>query len=140
MDLVKDIENLRKTVSQFRKSVMTDLGEAMVEELEPVKAESMDNTPVQFGVLKASHEIVGPEYSGSKVSAWIQVGGAAEPYAMAVHEHLSASSPPSWQAAEASGNGVHFNSGGPKFLENAVRKAIPGFGDRVMARVADRRG
>jgi len=130
-----ELDKLRDLLRSMSQGLVDKTKTAILEEAELIKAESMENTPIEHGVLKASHEIVGPETDGKEWKITIQVGGAAEPYAMAVHEHLSAYSPPSWLAKEAAGRPVHFNVGGPKFLENAVRKAIPGFGSRIADRV-----
>jgi hypothetical protein len=133
--MANDLRGLRDALEKHRQLLMGKLGQAAVEEMELVKEESMSNTPVRFGVLKASHEVVF-ERDGDKIEVRIEVGGASEPYALAVHEHLSESSPPSWLTAEAAGRPVQFNVGGPKFLENAMRKAAPGFAERVAARVS----
>jgi hypothetical protein len=134
---LKGLGGLRAALEKYREILMGKLGRAAVEEMELVKADSMDNCPVApgGGTLKASHEVVFSR-DGDKVEVRIEVGGAAEPYALAVHEHLSEHSPQSWLTAEAAGRPVQFNVGGPKFLENAVRRAAPGFAARVAARVS----
>jgi hypothetical protein len=130
----KGLAGLRAALEKHREAIMGKLGRAAVEEMELVKEESMSNTPVRYGTLKASHEVVF-DRDGDKIEVRIEVGGAAEPYALAVHEHLSEHSPYSWVKTEADGDPVQFTSGGPKFLENAMRKAAPGFAQRVADRV-----
>jgi len=132
---IKGLDGLRAALEKHREILMGKLGRAAVEEMELVKGDSMDNCPVDDGVLKASHEVVF-ERDGDKIEVRIEVGGAAEAYALAVHEHLSEHSPYSWVKTEADGDPVKFTSGGPKFLENAMRKAAPGFAARVAARVS----
>lgn len=132
--MASNLQGLRAALEKHREIIMGKLSRAAVEEMELVKGESMSNTPVDQGTLKASHEVIF-ERKGDKIEVRIEVGGPAEPYALAVHEHLSEHSPRSWLAAEAAGRPVHFNVGGPKFLENAMRKAAPGFAARVAARV-----
>jgi hypothetical protein len=56
-------------------------------------------------------------------------GGGAEPYAIAIHEHLSRFSPPSWQNTT-----VVFRKGGPKYLELPVMehsRDMPGVASRI---------
>lgn len=75
------------------------------------------------GLLRASGTVEKPIIHGDgSVSCRMFFGGAASAYALAVHEHLSEYSPPSWQKAEASGRGVHFHPDGhgPKYLERPV--------------------
>ena len=57
-------------------------------------------------------------------------GGPEAEYAIAVHEHLSEFSPPSWQNTT-----VHFTRGGPKYLELPVMEHsgnLPNVGVEVM--------
>jgi hypothetical protein len=58
-----------------------------------------------------------PVFEPLGVSVRLSYGGNAHPYAIAVHEHLSALSPYSWRHAK---NGVTFRVGGPKYLERPV--------------------
>ena len=80
----------------------------------------------QGGVLRASGHVQSPEIHGRDISVTLSFGGAADAYAIAVHEHLSEHSPPSWQKAEESGDGVQFHPGGagPKFLEIPLMEAV----------------
>jgi hypothetical protein len=54
-------------------------------------------------------------------------GGVTAAYAVAVHEHLSQFSPPSWVAAEGAGNRVQFHPSGrgPKYLERPMNEEVP---------------
>jgi hypothetical protein len=65
--------------------------------------------------------------AGNKATLSLFAGGPAAPYAVAVHEHLSESSPRSWKKAEASGHGVHWRTPGtgPKYMENPIREDLP---------------
>ena len=135
-----DLDALKAALSKIDTDLVKTTMGAFLAEAELMKEDSMENCPTapDGGVLRASHEILGPVKEGNEFKLWIQVGAAADDYAQAVHEHLSGFSPPSWQKAESSGEGVQFNVGGPKFLENAVRKALPGLDERVASRVASR--
>jgi len=135
-----DLDGLRNALNKIDTDLVKATMAAFLIEAEAMKDDSMANCPVapDGGILRASHEILGPVKEGDEFKLWIQVGGPADDYAQAVHEHLSEFSPPSWVKAEQSGDGVKFNVGGPKFLENAVRKRLAGLDSRVAARVAAR--
>ena len=78
--------------------------------------------PVDLGTLKSSGHVSLPYYVGRKVTVELSYGGAAAAYALAVHEHPSKHSPPSWQGAQ-----VTFSPSGtgPKYLERPMMAALP---------------
>lgn len=139
-----DLDALRKAVDKAGYTILKETLNAFIAETELIKEASMEACPVapDGGTLRASHEIVGPVKEGDEWLIWITVGGPADEYAQAVHEHLSEHSPPSWVKAEEAGKGIKWNvpGTGPKFLENAARAALPGLPDRVKTRVASRMG
>lgn len=97
-------------------------------EAEMVMTDSKENyVPVDLGTLRSSGFVEPVEYDGGKFSVKLVYGGAAAPYALAVHEHPSEHSPPSW-----SGN-VHFSppGRGPKYLERPMLVAISGMERRI---------
>ncbi len=51
----------------------------------------------QGGHLRDSGHVLPPVFESRNISVSMVYGGAAAPYALAVHEHLSQHSPPSWQ-------------------------------------------
>jgi len=76
--------------------------------------------PVEFGVLRDSGHVNPPTRERTAVRVTMAYGGAAAAYAIAVHEHPSRFSPPSWQGVT-----VHFASGrGPKYLERPLFEAV----------------
>ncbi len=85
--------------------------------------ETMDEvrrrTPVDTGALRGSL-MIDPYDKGSIKGVVLSAGGPAKAYAVAVHEHLSEFSPPSWRGKEE----IHWNvpGTGPKFIENPVRE------------------
>ena len=100
-----DLDALKSALNKIDTELVKATLGAFLAEAELMKEDSMENCPVGpegVGVLRASHEILGPIKEGDEFKLWIQVGGAADDYAQAVHEHLSGFSPPSWQKAEAS--------------------------------------
>jgi hypothetical protein len=81
-----------------------------------------DFVPVADSTLQGTGHV---RLAKVKIEANLVYGGPAAPYALAVHEHLSKHSPPSWQTAERSGGGVRFNppGRGPKYLEKPLMEA-----------------
>ena len=82
-------------------------------------------TPVDVGTLQTSGKVQRPKITRTTATVTLGFGGAASAYALAVHEHPSKHSPPSWD------EGASFTSGGPKYLERPVKEARKGFGRRV---------
>lgn len=78
------------------------------------------------GTLRASGHVHPPEIEGKHLRVCLSYGGPADAYAIAVHEHLSQYSPPSWQIAEDRGTGVTFHpeGRGPKYLETPLMEAV----------------
>lgn len=105
--------------------IMTDSKEHYV----PVAADG--------GSLKASGQVQPPEIKGGLVKVVMGYGNSSVKYALAVHEHLSEHSPPSWIKAEESGRGIHWHlrGRGPKYLELPVNKARKGMDARLAADV-----
>jgi hypothetical protein len=83
--------------------------------------------PVDLGTLRGTGHVSPPERRGRRVRVALSYGGPAAPYATAVHEHLSAASPPSWKGAEKAGRPVTFHPAGhgPKYLERPLFDAVP---------------
>ena len=94
-------------------------------EAELIMTKAKNLTPVDLGTLRASGHVKRPVITRNAAKVLLGFGGAASAYALAVHEHPSSHSPPSWQG------GVSFTSGGPKYLERPVKEARKGFGRRV---------
>lgn len=111
---------------------------ALFEEAESIMGDSKENyVPVDLAVLKNSGHVQLPKVTNDGIDVSMGYGGAAKDYALAVHEHLSEHSPPSWKAAEKSGNGVHFSPAGhgPKYLERPLLKAARGLARRLAERI-----
>jgi hypothetical protein len=101
------------------------LASALYVEAQEIMTEAKQAAPIDLGTLRASGHVNKPKVSKTGASVQLGFGGAAAAYALAVHEHPSEHSPPSWQS------GVRFNQGGPKYLERPVREAQKGFADRL---------
>ena len=126
---------LKKIATKFPDRVAA----ALYHEAQIEMTESKRRCPVApgGGTLRASGMVAPPVRRGRNISVTLSYGGAAKDYAIAVHEHLSEHSPPSWVAAEQSGHGVHWTqpSTGPKFLESVLNESRATMAARVAARV-----
>jgi hypothetical protein len=128
--------------AQIREQVATVpplVGWALHDEALAIMKESKDRyVPVDLGTLKNSGQVAQPERTRDNVSVEMGYGGAASAYALAVHEHLSPSSPPSWQIAEANGHPVQWHKAGtgPKYLERPFLERAKGLAERVAAKVS----
>lgn len=117
-------ERLKRLSRDGRKKVV----QAMMLQGHKILNTSNDKyVPRLDGTLRNSGTVRKTKDTKRDVSVQIAYGGAASAYALAVHEHLSEHSPPSWKAAEAAGNPVQFGvdltdrpNVGPKFLERAL--------------------
>jgi len=81
--------------------------------------------PVRFSTLANSGHVDRPTRENGTIVVRLRFGGPSAPYALAVHEHLSMHSPPSWVTAEDMGHPVQFQPGGrgPKYLETPLMLA-----------------
>lgn len=91
-----------------------------------------DHVPVDLGTLRGSGRVGKVIKLRKDFSITMSYGGAASAYALAIHEHLSSHSPPSWKRAR-----VKFNPAGrgPKYLERPIRDAASSFADNVAQRL-----
>ncbi len=87
-----------------------------------------DHVPVDLGTLRASGLVNPPRRKGKSIEVVMSYGNAAAPYALAIHEHPSVHSPPTWQGVV-----IDFNprDRGPKYLERPLMDAIPGMAGRL---------
>lgn len=112
--------NLKRIEQRFSTTV---IGGALYRQAQRIMAESKERfVPVDLGTLKSSGKVHPPKYSGRTVTVELSYGDAASAYALAVHEHPSRHSPPSWQGAQ-----ITFSPSGtgPKYLERPLMAAVP---------------
>lgn len=143
---VDEMVNLLKRVaSKFPDRVSA----AMYAEAEIMMTESKRRCPVGPvgakkrknevpGALRASGRVGVPEREGRRISVTLSYGGGViDAYAIAVHEHLSEHSPPSWVKAEQNGDGIEWTQPGtgPKFLESVVNEAKDTMAERIANRI-----
>lgn len=105
----------RTRVHQGVAAVLTAVAEHIIERAQ------RETIPMETMALASSGEVDKPVFTPGGVSVTMAFGrsGKSAAYALAVHEHLSEHSPPSWVAAEGNGRPVRFTPSGtgPKYLE-----------------------
>jgi len=92
---------------------------ALFQEAQIEMTESKRRCPVATGALKGSGTVFRPERNGRTVSVTLAYGGVAAPYAIYVHEDLSA----------------HHPNGEAKFLESVLLESAPFMASRVANRI-----
>lgn len=118
-----------KRLKTLQKKFPDQIEVALRLEGERVMKDSKQNyVPVAEGVLRSTGFVADPVRKGDDVSVSLTYGGAAAPYATALHEHPSEASPPTWE-----GKALVFTKEGtgPKYLEIPLKNAIPGMADRM---------
>lgn len=88
------------------------------------------------GNLRASGQVTEPEIKNGSISCIISFGnGPSADYAVAVHEHLSPHSPPSWIGIEPEDINWNVPGTGPKFLESTILESRAYMAARVAKRI-----
>jgi hypothetical protein len=120
-DALKRIVNLHP--KRVKKALRIEAEEIMT-------VSKRDHVPVDLGPLRASGTVGDVTRRGKTLSVPMQFGGASAPYALAVHEHPSDHSPPTWE-----GKVIEFSptGRGPKYLEQPMRDAQPELPKRLAA-------
>jgi hypothetical protein len=96
-----------------------DVSKALYQEAQIEMTESKRRVPVDTGTLRASGFVMEPQRSGRNISVTMAYGGAAEQYAVIVHEDLEA----------------HHPNGQAKYLESVIKESAPHMRDRIAARI-----
>ena len=86
--------------------------------------------PRKEGRLRNSIVAIHAKFEGRQLVAYVIAGGPGIAYAVAIHEHRSEHSPPSWSG------GVTFTFGGVKYLERPLMEALVGMDARMAAAIA----
>lgn len=117
---ITGLDKLKRALADAGPLAMDALAAAMVEEQEAVITDAKQNyVPVDTGTLRGSGTVLPPEKSGSKVTVTAGFGGAAQQYALVVHERM----------------GVNHPVGGPKYLERPFLARAAKMGSNLAARV-----
>lgn len=129
-------KKMARKIADIEKQFLPNLANAMLIEAEGISTKSKrDHVPVDLGALRSSIHVTKPIIKRTKprrVTVAIRAGGAAAPYALAVHNHPGSSDPPSWR-----GKIVKFNPSGrgPQYLGIPLRNAVRGMAKRIAGRI-----
>jgi hypothetical protein len=131
------VKEMRVKLDRLKKSLPIEVEAALYTETQIEATECKKRCPVGpppvGGHLRASIHAVKPQWEENRVFSLIACGGPSAPYAIAVHEHLSVHSPPSWQPPTE----VQWNvpGTGPKFIESVILESRKYMGQRVARRI-----
>lgn len=117
-DLKGTAEVQAKIVEALR-SMSGNAEAALYQEAEREMTEAKQRTPVDTGTLRDSGHVQQPERDSDGVSVTMGFGGAAEEYAIIVHENLEALHP----------------VGQAKFLESVLQESAPHLLERIANRI-----
>ena len=129
---------LRKLVRLGGGEMQTLLGQELRVEGELIMTDAKENyVPVDYGTLRATGLVTGPEMLLNLVTVALSFGGPAAPYALAVHENPRAGK--TGGVSPAGKSYKHFAQHGQwKFLEAPVVAAEPGLEGRIGGRLKGR--
>ena len=116
---LKDVDALASLLIRAGAGAETFIGASLYQEAQVIFAQSQNLVPVRYGILRGSGTVVPPTRGAQGIEVVIGYGGAAHPYAAAVHENLHSRHTPPTSA---------------KYLEIPVMQAIPGLMSRVAIR------
>ncbi len=128
---MKGLQDLFKTLDKIEKDLERQQMQALKNEANRIKLDSNEHyAPQDEGDLIAESYVSEPvKDNNGNISIEIGYGGPkSNPYAVALHEHPSKSSPPTWN-----GKKLTFTKPGtgPKYLELPLFKAIDGMSKRL---------
>lgn len=116
---ITGINELKRALGRAGALADKALESAMFLEQEAVIATAKERTPVDTGVLRGSGTVLPPKVKGSRIEVTAGFGGAAQDYAVVVHERM----------------GVNHPVGQSKFLESAFLDRAPRIPSNLAKRV-----
>lgn len=125
------LDKIQGAVAALERSYRLRVAEALTEEAEKVLKDAQDNyVPIDEGDLVASGKVSKPDITANNITVDISFGTTPDTAAraVAIHEHPSPSSPPSWRNVrneKGQFRKVRFSpeGTGPKYLEKPLRAA-----------------
>lgn len=139
-------EEMARKLSDLAQKAPLKMSAALYHEANVIMTESKAKfVPVDTGNLRSSGKVDQPSWKGDTLSITLHYGDASAPYALAIHEHPSAASPPSWEGKPIEGiYGVRTGAPwtiegegkGPKYLERPIRSAEKDLLDKIIKRMA----
>lgn len=111
---------MKRALMRLGAEAPKELGAALYAEAEATMARSKTIVPVETGALRSSGHVRLPKLEGPKVTVQMGYGGAAAPYAAAVHERLHVR---------------HKSPTRAKYLEHPFRESTLGLLGRIAGRI-----
>lgn len=118
------VEDMMARIRQVAATFPDRVARALYQEAQIEMTESKRRVPVDTDTLRASGFVADPVRKGRNISVTLSYGGAAETYAIIVHEDLSA----------------FHRIGQAKFLESVLNESRPYMVARLAARIHLERG
>lgn len=113
------MRRLQRKFKERPKEVLKLAAQSINVEAEAIMAEAKEITPVDLGALRASGLVMPVQFMPTKIRVAMGFGGPSAPYAIYVHEDLTANHP----------------VGQAKFLEQPFRDRLPGMSKRIAERI-----
>lgn len=141
---LRGVADLQRKISEISRESKENLSTATLEEAEMIAERSRNEfVPIDTGNLASTIKVVsgdlsqgrnelGQYTSGSAVEVRIIAGDETTPQALAIHEHPSQFSPPSWEGVDVT---FQPSGRGEKYLERPLNEAIGGMAERVGSKV-----
>lgn len=137
---LRGVADLKHKLTDISRKSRENLSLAALEEAESIAERSRNEyVPIDTGNLASTIKVISGELaqgrnelgqytSGSAIEVRVIAGDDTTPQALAIHEHPSQSSPPSWEGVD-----VQFQPSGrgSKFLELPLNESIGGMAERV---------
>jgi hypothetical protein len=134
---VKGGDDMRRRLQRLAAQFPREAAVALYQEVLIEEKEMKRRCPVapHGGALRASITTQKPDISGRVITVTVEAGGPSTPYAIAVHEHLSEHSPPSWRHLGADEIDWNVPGTGPKFMSNVLFESAPYMAARIDKRI-----
>jgi hypothetical protein len=118
---IKGLNRVKANLKKKPDAVKSALAAALNIEAEIIMSMAKALTPVDLGALRSSGHVKAPVFKRNKISVEIGFGGPAAPYAIFVHEDLTAAHP----------------VGQAKFLEVPFKQQMSGLSNRIAKRLEE---
>lgn len=134
---VKGGDEMRRRIERLARQIPNEMAAALFQEVLVEEKEMKRRCPSgpHGGTLRATITTNKPVVSGALISVTVEAGGPAAPYGIAVHEHLSEHSPPSWKHLGADEIDWNIPGTGPKFMSGPLFESAPFMAARLNKRI-----
>ena len=131
---LKGKAEMQRRLERMGERMPNQVERALYLEAELIMTDSKQRyVPVDLGTLRSSGHVQRPVRNGREISVSMVYGGPAAAYALAIHEHPSDASPPSWRGKPTLDFSVPGT--GTKYLERPMNAALNGMAERIARRI-----